>query len=169
MSKSYICISLSDFPYSLFGKTPEEKFRSLEKYLEKNSILFDCEGEVFTIFAKDEFEARMIGTDFRLKSLRYYQDGKCVELSLVKVIPKRQPRLKKSEKEPGEITSLKELRKIVYKEKAEGGTTLVLLKKRRILTQAEFKKGIKDGIFHPFVAGGKIHIPNIEIQAFLNQ
>lgn len=122
------------------------------------------------IYAKDEFEARTIGVDFRLKSLEYFNNGIWKELSLVKTKPVRQPRLKKSEKQdPEVITSLKELRKVTYKQKTEDGTPLVFLIKRRILTQAEFKKGVKDGIFHPFVAGGKRHIPNIEIQSFLNQ
>lgn len=168
--KPYLLISLSDFPKSLLGKTPEERFRSLEKYLEKNGISFESQGEVMYIYAKDEFEARTIGLDFRLKSLEYFNNGIWKELSLVKTKPVRQPRLKKSEKQdPEVITSLKELRKVTYKQKTEDGTPLVFLIKRRILTQAEFKKGVKDGIFHPFVAGGKKHIPNIEIQSFLNQ
>lgn len=168
--KPYILISISHFPRSLLGKTPEERFRSLEKYLEKNGIPFENQWEVMYIYAKDEFEARTIGVDFRLKSLEYFNNGIWKELSLVKTKPVRQPRLKKSEKQdPEVITSLKELRKVTYKQKTEDGTPLVFLIKRRILTQAEFKKGVKDGIFHPFVAGGKRHIPNIEIQSFLNQ
>ena len=168
--KPYILISISHFPRSLFGKTPEERFRSLEKYLEKNGIPFENQWEVMYIYAKDEFEARTIGLDFRLKSLEYFNNGIWKELSLVKTKPVRQPRLKKSEKQdPEVITSLKELRKVTYKQKTEDGTPFVFLIKRRILTQAEFKKGVKDGIFHPFVAGGKKHIPNIEIQSFLNQ
>lgn len=168
--KPYILISISHFPRSLFGKTPEERFRSLEKYLEKNGIPFENQWEVMYIYAKDEFEARTIGLDFRLKSLEYFNNGIWKELSLVKTKPVRQPRLKKSEKQdPEVITSLKELRKVTYKQKTEDGTPLVFLIKRRILTQAEFKKCVKDGIFHPFVAGGKKHIPNIEIQSFLNQ
>lgn len=168
--KPYILISISHFPRSLFGKTPEERFRSLEKYLEKNGIPFENQWEVMYIYAKDEFEARTIGLDFRLKSLEYFNNGIWKELSLVKTKPVRQPRLKKSEKQdPEVITSLKELRKVTYKQKTEDGTPLVFLIKRRILTQAEFKKCVKDGIFHPFVAGGKKHIPNIEVQSFLNQ
>ncbi len=168
--KPYLLISLSHFPRRLLGKTPEERFRSLEKYLEKNGIPFENQWEVMYIYAKDEFEARTIGVDFRLKSLEYFNNGIWKELSLVKTKPVRQPRLKKSEKQdPEVITSLKELRKVTYKQKTEDGTPLVFLIKRRILTQAEFKKGVKDGIFHPFVAGGKRHIPNIEIQSFLNQ
>lgn len=168
MDHSYLLVTLSNFPYSLFGKTPEQKFRSLEKYLEKNSIPFDCKGEVFTIFAKDEFEARMIGTDFRLKSLYYYKDGKCVELSLVKILPKRQSRLKKSEKEePWVITSLKSLRQIVRTEKTEAKTLVKTLMARRILTTEEFKKGVKEGMFHPVVVGWKKYISNEDIKLFL--
>lgn len=39
--RSYIIISLSDFPRSLFGKSPEERFRSLEKYVERYQIPFE--------------------------------------------------------------------------------------------------------------------------------
>jgi hypothetical protein len=168
--KSYLLISLSDFPYSLFGKTPEQKFRSLEKYLEKNSIPFDCEDEKITIFVKDEFEARKIGTDFRLKSLPFYSNGKCVELSLSKVIPKRQPRLTKSEKdEPGVITSLKSLRQIVHNEKTEDKLLVSMLMKRRILTRKELNHWVKDGTFHPVVVGRKKYITDEEIKLFLSQ
>lgn len=170
ISHNYILVSLADFPKLLLGKSPEMKFRSLEKYLERNAIPFDTHGDQIQIFVKDEFEARQVGADFRLKTLKYIIDGKLMTLSLEKKKPMRQPRVKKNDpKDPSVITSLKQLRKVVYKEKTEDGMPLVLLIKRRILTQAEFKKGVKDGIFHPFVAGGKKHIPNIEIQAFLNQ
>ena len=143
--KPYLLVSLSHFPRRLLGKTPEERFRSLEKYLEKNGIPFESQGEVMYIYAKDEFEARTICVDFRLKSLEYFNNGVWKELSLVKTKPVRQPRLKKSEKQdPDVITTLKELRQIVRTEKTEAKTLVKTLKSRRILTDKELKQGIKD-------------------------
>ncbi len=168
-SKDHIIIALSDFPYSLLAKTPEMKFRSLEKYLEKNTIPFDIQWDKIYIFVKDEFEARQIGTDFRLKKLPYYINGKVINISLVPAEPIRQPRRKKKEKrEPDEVT-LTELRTKVREEKTEDGKLLSFLVKRKILTKEEFKKGVKEGMFHPFVVGHKKYIPDSEIQTFLHQ
>lgn len=152
--KSYLLISLSDFPRLLFGKSPEERFRSLEKYLERNFIPFDCKGERMYIFPKDEFEARMIGTDFRFRSLPYFINGRETELSLIKVKPVRQPKLKKVEEKDEEdtvIVSLKDLKQSVRVEKTEAKTLVKTLMARKILTNKELKKGVKDGIFHPVV------------------
>ncbi len=168
--KPYILISISHFPRILLGKTPEERFRSLEKYLEKNGIPFENQWEVMYIYAKDEFEARTIGVDFRLKSLEYFNNWVWKELSLVKTKPVRQPRLKKSEKQdPDVITTLKDLRQIVRTEKTEAMTLFTMLKKRRILTDKELKQGIKDWLFHPVVVGGKKYIPNEEVKLFLSR
>lgn len=145
------------------------KFRSLEKYLEHNQIAFESRGDQMCIFVKDEFEAREVGGKFRLKNLRYMLNGEFVSLSLEKKKPVRQSRKKKVNVEyPGEITTLKELKHVIHRRKTEDAIAFTLLAKRRILTQEELKKGIKDDIFHPFVSGGKKYIPNTEIQAFLN-
>lgn len=168
-SKDYIIIALSDFPYSLLAKTPEMKFRSLEKYLEKNAISFDFQWDKVYIFVKDEFEARQIGTDFRLKKLSYYINGKVINLSLAPTKPIRQSRQKKKEKKEHDEVTLTELRTKVREEKIEDGKPLSFLINRKILTQEEFKKGVKDWVFHPFVVGHKKYISNSEIQTFLHQ
>lgn len=168
-SKNYILITLSDFPRNpLFGRKPEMRFRSVEKYLEHNLIPFESQGDSIYIFVRDEFEARQVGEHFRIKTLRYLLDSEWVTLSLEKQKPKRQPRKKKMNVEyPGEITSIKELKQVMHRQKTEDAIAFTLLTKRRILTQAELKQGVKDGVFHPFVSGGKKYIPNTEIQSFL--
>lgn len=169
-SHNYIHISFSDLPRSLFGKSVEERFRSLEKYLERYEIPFENNGETIKILIRDEFEARQIGTDFRLKSLRGIFDGKSLVINLEKKKPVRQPRLKKENpKDPNEVTSLCQLKELNRKWKTEDGMLLSLLMKRKIITKEELKKWEKDGMFHPFVVGHKKYIPKSEIRAFLNQ
>lgn len=139
--RSYIVISLADFPRSLFGKSPEERFRSLEKYVERYQIPFENSGESMKIFIRDEFEARQIGTNFRLKSLKGIFDGKSLVINLEKKKPVRQPRLKKENPEdPNEVTSLRQLKEINRKQKTEDGILLSLLMKRKIITKEELKK-----------------------------
>lgn len=169
-SHNYIHISFSDLPRSLFGKSVEERFRSLEKYLERYEIPFENNGETMKIFVHDQFEANQIGTDFRLKSLKGIFDGRSLVINLEKKKPVRQPRLKKENpEEPNEVTSLRDLKAINRKQKTEDGMLLSLLMKRKIITKEELKKWEKDGMFHPFVVGHKKYIPNSEIHTFLHQ
>ena len=141
MSKSYIYISLADFPRSLLGKSPEERFRSLEKYLERHQIPFENNGETMKIPIHDEFEARQIGAHFRLKSLNGIFDGKPLIINLEKKKTLGQPRVKKQNPEdPNEVTSLHKLKEINRKQKTEDGILLSLLMKRKIVTKEELKK-----------------------------
>lgn len=169
-SSNYILISLSDFPRTLFGKLPEERFRSLEKYLERYQISFENSWETIKIFIRNEFEARQIGTDFRLKSLRRILNDKSIVIDLQKKKTLRKPKLKKENPEdPNEVISLRQLKEMNKKQKTEEGMPLSLLMKRKILTKEELKKWEKDGMFNPFVVGHKKYILKSEIHAFLHQ
>lgn len=85
------------------------------------------------------------------------------------VKPVRQTRPKKNEKKDPDEVTLAELRTKARAEKTGDGKPLSFLIKRKILTKQEFKKGVKDDMFHPFVVGHKKYILNSEIQAFLHQ
>lgn len=167
--QKYIKIALSDFSnYSSF-RSKESYFRSLEKYLEKNSQPYESEGQTCIIYVDDKNDAIRIGLHFGLDKLKYF-DG-------VNLLPLILDAKEKSPSAPkymifdntGKKIGIRKLREQSMQEIKLNCIERSEVIKRKILTRSEVEKAFARGELSPTMFMNKCFIHRKELAKFIKK
>ena len=159
-------IKVTESSFSLVGfKNLDTKFRSFEKFLERESRSFDVDdvGKTITINVTDEIDARRLSENADLSRVAYFSDAGEVELNIA--APKKLGRPKNTVymKSLDKGMTVNQFKKHTLSELQKTHITKSQIIKAKLLTKTALEKNLTNGVLKAVPHSNKIFIDREEV------
>lgn len=156
----FLVIKSTDFHQMPQFRTVESYMRSVEKYLERNSKMFEYRNDSYIIYVSNKQDAMIIGMDFKLKKIDFYDGDK---FEVVTLISKSQnlsnPTV--TDTETGETISLRKFSANQKKEAKKNAITKAKAYKLGLMSKSNLDSAIIDGLIKTINHNGVTYIDQI--------
>lgn len=159
-------IKVTESSFSLGGfKNFDVKFRSLEKFLERENRAFDVDDveKVITVQVADDVDARLLSEDAGLSKVSYCSDEADIELNIT--TPKKLGRPKNTVyiKSLDKGMTVNQFKKHTLSELKKTHITKAQIIKAKLLTKSALEKNIANGTLKGISHSNKIFIDREEV------
>lgn len=149
-------------------KSEDTRIRSLEKYLEKNNLFFNLDGDNYIIYINSKSEAIRVGSILKLHSVEYF-DGMASSTITLNDDKTKQRRTKMlvTDNKFGDILSLQKHNKKTLNEINSKFIEFRDIIKKDLLTKKKLIDLVSNGMLVEFRFKNKNYINRSDLHAFL--